>query len=305
MKNMLVTGVTGFIGSHLCNWFKHTFDVSSFSNHARVSDLFPDDLIEDAIGDVVDFSDIYKYIYYADTVIHCAGITGIDNVLSDPYKALKSNIIGAFNVLEAVAISVVKHCIMFSSGESLGTNTNIHKEFTQLPLYDDRWCYGLGKLVSEYASISSSKKGLPVTVVRPFNVYGPGQVGGGAIKTFILQALKNEPITIHGDGSQARSWCYVDDFAYGIWQIIQNTDKTVGRVFNIGNSDTIISILNLALLIKDILGSTSDIKFIEAPFVDVEYRVPDISNIKELGFYNYTNLETGILKTIEWFNGKL
>lgn len=307
MKRMLITGGTGFIGSNLCNLFKDKYEVTSFSDEKRLSPLF-DRSIKNILDTTSNYNKLYKRVGESDIVIHCAGITGIDNVLKQPYHTLTSNIQGVINVLDAIFGNDISHCIIFSSGESLGTNTKIREGFAQYPLYDDRWCYGISKLVAEYLSISRYKTApqyCPITVVRPFNIYGPGQVGGGAIKIFVIQALKNETITVHGDGYQVRSWCYIEDFCNAIKLIIDNTDKSIGKIYNIGNDKNELSILGLAVLIKHLLNSKSDIEFVKAPFVDVEYRVPDISEISKLGFYNGTDIKEGILKTAEYFKDKL
>ena len=290
---MLITGGTGFIGSNLCIRFKDKFTVTSFSDYDRVSGLFPRD-IKSICGTTSHLPELDKQ----NIIIHCAGVTGINKVLENPYNAIESNILGDINILSLKT----DHTIIFSSGEALGTNTNYKPDHIDFPLYDDRWCYGLSKLVSEYLSLSHIKVyNSPITVVRPFNVYGPGQVGGGAIKTFIQQVLNNELITVHGDGTQVRSWCYIDDFVNGIELIVENPDKSIGQIYNIGNNQTVISILDLAKLTVELLNSKSQIDFIEAPFVDVEYRVPEISDITKLGFFNYTQLEQGILNTAEWY----
>jgi len=298
MKKMLITGGTGFIGSNLCIRFSDKYKVTSFSDYDRVSDLFPRDKVQSICGTTLHLLDIKKQ----DIIIHCAGITGINKVLENPYKALESNILGDINILSLFNNMKPEHLIIFSSGEALGTNTNYKPDHIDFPLYDDRWCYGLSKLVAEYLSLSNIKVyNNPITVVRPFNIYGPGQVGGGAIRTFIQQALKDELITVHGDGSQVRSWCYIDDFVNGIELILENSNESIKKIYNIGNSQMVISILELAKLITELLNSKSQIDFVEAPFVDVEYRVPEISEITKLGFMNYTQLKDGILKTAEWF----
>jgi len=303
MKRMLITGGTGFIGSNLCEEFQDKYEVTSFSDCGRVSPLFDKTAVRSVKGSTSDYYELNRYLGKSDIVIHCAGVTGIDTVLQHPYGALFSNLQGVMNVIELITGSDVEHTIIFSSGEALGTNTKIKEGFAQYPLYDDRWCYGISKLVAEYLSLSRFRTAqTPITVVRPFNVYGPGQVGGGAIRTFILQALKNELITVHGDGSQVRSWCYIDDFVQGIRLIVENPDECIGKVFNIGNDQTVISILELAKLVVELLNSKSQIDFVKAPFIDVEYRVPDITAISKLGFHNVTDLKWGILNTAEYFS---
>lgn len=298
MKSMLITGGTGFIGSNLCIRFCDKYKLTSYSNYDRVSQLFPKDKVISICGDTSHLPELD----HQNIIIHCAGVTGINKVLEDPYKTIESNILGDINILSLFHKIQPDHIIIFSSGEALGTNTNYKPGHIDFPLYDDRWCYGLSKLVSEYLSLSHIKVyNSPVTLIRPFNIYGPGQVGGGAIKTFIMQALNNELVTVHGDGTQVRSWCYIDDFVNGVELIVDNPDKSIGNLYNIGNNQTVISILNLAKLIIGLLNSKSQIDFVKAPFIDVEYRVPEISEITQLGFFNYTQLKKGILNTAKWY----
>ncbi len=122
--------------------------------------------------------------------------------------------------------------------------------------------------------------GLPVVIVRPFNIYGPGQVGDSAMKSFILRALKNEVIKIHGDGSQIRAWCYIDDMIDALIAII-NRDISVGNVFNIGNPKSSLSIYNLVFLIKELLNSKSVVEFTDIIYNDVALRVPSILKAKK------------------------
>ena len=147
--------------------------------------------------------------------------------------------------------------------------------------------------------------GLPIVTVRPFNIYGPGQVGEGAVHHFVKRAIVNEEIQIHGDGDQIRSWCYIDDFVQGILLCIEK-DEAVGNSFNIGNPKGTITISMLAKLVKDIAKSKSEIVYILKTYVDVELRIPSIDKAKEiLGYIPKYDLEVGIERTINWYRGEL
>ena len=124
-----------------------------------------------------------------------------------------------------------------------------------------RWTYAVSKLAEEHLAIAyHQEKWLPTTVVRPFNVYGPGQVGEGALRNFIQRAINGEPIQIHGDGTQIRAWCYVDDMVEGVL-LAMSHPKAVGESFNIGNQRAVTTIYGLASAVVRVLESSSPITF--------------------------------------------
>ena len=147
--------------------------------------------------------------------------------------------------------------------------------------------------------------GLPIVTVRPFNIYGPGQTGEGALQVFIKRALKNEDIFINGDGSQIRAWCYVDDFVDCLLEVIENPNA-IGQSFNIGNARAVITILGLAQTVCRVLDSKSKIVFKEELSADVELRIPSVEKTeKVLGFKAKVDLDEGILLTAEYFKSIL
>jgi UDP-glucose 4-epimerase len=165
-----------------------------------------------------------------------------------------------------------------------------------------RWTYAVSKLAEEHLAIAyHHEKGLPTTVVRPFNVYGPGQVGEGALRTFIRRAIGNEPIEIHGDGTQIRAWCYVDDMIEAVL-LAMHHPKAVGESFNIGNQRAVTTIYGLASTVVRVLGSTSRISFTRKDYVDVELRIPSVEKASQLlGFDAKIDLEEGILRTADFY----
>jgi UDP-glucose 4-epimerase len=137
--------------------------------------------------------------------------------------------------------------------------------------------------------------------VRPFNVYGPGQVGEGAIHFFVKRALRGEPLEVHGDGSQIRAWCYVDDMVDGVLLCMVHPEA-VGESFNIGNERDVITIYGLANTVVRVLGSRSRIAFVPRPYADVELRIPVVEKAKRLlGFAAKVDLEEGIRRTAEYY----
>ena len=143
--------------------------------------------------------------------------------------------------------------------------------------------------------------GLPTVTVRPFNIYGPGQIGEGAIQIFIRKALKNEDIYIFGDGNQIRAWCYVDDMVDGILLSLTH-ENAVGESFNIGNARAVTTIYGLAQIVCRILNSKSKIVFKPALSADIELRVPNVIKAQNLiDFKAKVDLEEGIKQTANWY----
>ena len=146
---------------------------------------------------------------------------------------------------------------------------------------------------------------MPTVTVRPFNIYGPGQVGEGALMIFIQRALKNEEIQIHGDGNQIRAWCYIDDFIDGLMRVITNP-KAIGESFNIGNARAVLTIYGLAQTVVRVLASSSRIRFTRKDYADVELRVPSVAKAREMiGFEAKVDLEDGIQRTAEFFESQI
>jgi len=168
-----------------------------------------------------------------------------------------------------------------------------------------RWTYAVSKLAGEHlAHAYHAQHGLPVVTVRPFNVYGPGQTGEGAIQIFIRKALRNETIHIDGDGSQIRAWCYVDDFVDCLIRCIEHPGA-VGQSFNLGNARAVITILGLAQTVCRVLRSESQIVFDPPLSADIAIRIPSVQKAQELlGFKAKVDLEEGVMRTAEWFRSK-
>ena len=145
------------------------------------------------------------------------------------------------------------------------------------------------------------EKGFPSVSIRPFNIYGPGQIGEGAIQIFIKNVVKNKNIEIHGDGDQIRSWCYISDMIDGIMLTLENK-KAVGEIYNIGNPKGTITINSLAEKIVFLCKSKSKIRYIPKNYVDVELRIPSIEKAEiQLGFKPKVSLDEGIIKTYNWY----
>ena len=142
--------------------------------------------------------------------------------------------------------------------------------------------------------------GLPAVTVHPFNVYGPGQIGGGAIRAFIEAALAGRDLVVHGEGSQIRAWCYVDDMVSGVLSCLERPEA-VGQAFNIGNPRSSVTIYELALRVKRLTGCSGEIVFVPLGYTDVELRIPNVQKARELLFWEpKVELDDGLARTIAW-----
>jgi len=309
-KRVFITGGGGFIGSALAERLIKKNKIVIFDNFSRNSlrnkDFRHHRNLKIVKGDVLDLEELRKEINGADYVIHCAGIAGIDTVALSPTRTLEVNSVGSINVLKAA--SELKRCervVCFSTSEVFGQRA-FSSEETDMSVIgaagEARWVYAVSKLAEEHMAIAYHKeKGLPTTVVRPFNIYGPGQVGEGAIKLFIEKALRNETIYIHGEGTQIRACCYIDDMIDGTL-LTMTRPEAVGEAFNIGNNRSVTTIYGLANTIIRILGSKSAIEFSGKDQLDVELRIPSVKKAKAvLNFEAKVGLEEGIRRTAAYF----
>lgn len=311
-KKYFITGGAGFIANTIIrnllpegheiivydSFHRDTLSNSELSGHPNIKVIK---------GDVLDLRLLKESMNGSDSVIHAAGIAGIDTVIKSPVDTMKVNMIGTANVLEACLHHGISDRVLdFSTSEVFGTHAYRSTEKDQTisgSAGEARWTYAVSKLAGEHlAKAYHSQFNLPVVTVRPFNVYGPGQTGEGAIQIFIKKALQNEDITIHGDGVQIRAWCFVDDFVECIMKCLKS-EEAVGESFNIGNSRAVITILGLANLVCRVLSSKSKIIHTDPLSADVEIRVPSLDKAeKVLGFKAKVDLEEGIQKTAEWIS---
>jgi len=312
-QSIFITGGAGFIASHIVeqlidknkitvydNLERNALKYSSFKDHKNLTFIQ---------GDVLDQNKIKESIGDARTVIHAAAIAGIYSVGVNLTKTLKVNLLGTYNVLEASLAKKVDKIIDFSTSEVYGPFVYRGKEddrTTQGPVKERRWIYAVSKLAGEHmAHAYGHDFGMNITTVRPFNVYGPRQIGEGAIQQMVNRALKNEDLTVFNDGTQIRSWCYVSDFVDAILLALQ-TSKSSGEVFNIGNPQATTTVLGLAEKIIEMTKSKSKIVFKAHPGPEVEMRVPDIEKAKTLLNYEPKySLDKGLGLAIEWYSQNL
>lgn len=312
-KKIFLTGGAGFIGSKLCSILCEHNEIMLYDNLNRnaikKTNLLEKDNIKLVQGDILDLVKLQAVVneFKPNIVIHLAAIAGIDTVIKSPVNTMKVNMIGTYHILEAIKNLKIERFIDFSTSEVFGSYAYKVDEMhtTNLaPVGEARWTYSVSKLAGEHLAHSYYKEyGLPVVTVRPFNVYGPGQVGEGAIHQFVIRAIKDEEIQIHGDGDQIRSWCYIEDFIKGIILCLEK-EEAVGQSFNIGNPRATVTISMLAEVIKRVAQSNSEIKYVPKNYVDVELRIPSVEKAKNiLGFEPQYSLEEGITETIAWYRG--
>ena len=309
-KTIFITGGAGFIGSMLVGRLLDENRVVVYDNFTRNS--LKDKSYRDhpnlrvVNGDILDSETLGREMKGADIVVHCAAIAGIDSVIKSPVTTMRVNMLGSAGVLEAAAkLDRCDRVVCFSTSEIFGQHAFRSAEGDNAVLGqvgEARWTYAVSKLAEEHLSIAYHQEtGLPTTVVRPFNVYGPGQVGEGALRTFILRALNNETIEIHRDGTQIRAWCYVDDMVEGVL-LAMTHPRAVGESFNIGNQRAVTTIYGLANTVVRVLGSSSSIVFTRRDYADVELRVPSVSKARELlGFEAKVDMDEGIGYTAEHY----
>jgi UDP-glucose 4-epimerase len=307
-KVVFITGGAGFIGSTLASRLVEHNQVVLYDNLTRNS--LKDKPFKDhpnlrlVAGDVLDLEQLTQAMRGADIVVHCAAVAGIDTVIKSPVNTMRVNVVGSANVLEAASrLARCERVVCFSTSEIFGQHAFRSRESDSAvtgTVGEARWTYGVSKLATEHLAIAyHQERWLPTTVLRPFNVYGPGQVGEGALRTFILRALRNESLEIHGDGTQIRAWCYVDDMIDGVLLTMRHP-KAVGESFNIGNQRAVTTIFGLANTVVRVLGSRSSIVFTRRDYADVEIRVPSVSKSRELlGFVAKVDLEEGIRRTAD------
>jgi UDP-glucose 4-epimerase len=309
-KRIFMTGGAGFIGTALTQCLVNDNEIIIFDNLHRNSisstGLLQHKNVRFIQGDVLDLDHLKESMMGSHIIIHLAAIAGVDDVLKGAVRTLKVNVIGTFNVLEAALnLTGLERLVDFSTSEVFGTHAykvdELH-ETSQGAVGEARWTYAVSKLVGEHFGHAYYYEfGLPTVAIRPFNIYGPGQVGGGAIKAFILKAIKNENLIIYGDGSQIRAWCYVDDLIDGLMLTLTKSEA-VGNSFNIGNPRSTITIYNLAIEIIRLSGSASRIEFKPIDYSDIEIRVPNIDKARNiLGYEPKVELYEGILNTLKWY----
>ena len=293
---VLITGGAGFIGSHLADHYVsagHTvtlLDNFSTGSHTNIAHL--EGSVTTVDGDIRNIELVEKLTKETDLVLHMAAALGVNTILESPLESMSINITGSEVVLNAAA-KHKKRTIIASTSEIYGKNTKQPLNET-----DDRvvgapqkirWTYSDAKAIEEAMAFAlNQEKKLSVTTVRLFNTVGPRQTGryGMVVPRFVQAALKNQPLTVFGDGTQSRVFCHVHDAVQAIVTMAAN-DATIGDVYNVGGTGEV-TIKQLAEQVLKITGSNSAITYTPysdaypAGFEDIQRRVPDISKVKNV-----------------------
>lgn len=312
-KTILLTGGAGFIGSQLVKRLSPKNRIVIFDNLHRNALQYADSECSSNVrlvrGDVLDRDSLFDAVRGCDVVIHLAAIAGVDTVMEMPTHTMKVNLLGTLNALDAAVSTGAQRFVDFSTSEVFGSHVYMAEEHDATALGvvgESRWTYAVSKLAAEHLVSSYHKEhGLGTVTIRPFNVYGPQQVGVGAIHTFVVDALQDKDLVVHGDGNQIRSWCYVDDMIDGTLLCLEK-DEAVGHVFNIGNPRATVTVANLAHLVRRLCSSRSKIVYGYRDYVDVELRIPSIKKAQTLlGYWPKVDLEEGLARTIEWYRNRI
>lgn len=308
-KKIFITGGGGFIGTALTERLVQNNQVliydSGHRNAIKYTSLLEHPKVQFVQGDISDREKLAEAVKGCDIVIHLAAIAGINSVAINPLSTMKINLLGTYDLLEVVKEQVLERLVLFSTSEVYGPHVFRADEAemtTQGAVGVLRWTYATSKLAAEHlAHCYYCQYGLPLVIIRPFNIYGPRQVGEGAVHKFAVQAIANEDLKVYGDGNQIRAWCYIDDVVEAVLMTLTKKEA-VGQVFNVGNPNGTITILGLAQKIIRLSNSKSKIVFENCDYPDVELRVPDIKKAEEiLGFKPMVELDKGLRQTIDWY----
>lgn len=306
MSKIIVTGGGGFIGSHLCeSLIEDNHKVIAIDNFCSSDESNIEELKESSNFELIS-KDILATLSLPDNIdyiLHFASRASPEDYQNNPIHTLRTNTEGTLKMLKAADKHDAK--FMYASTSEVYGDPEIH------PQTEDYWgnvnpngprsCYDEGKRCGEAMIASFAKKNdLDYRIIRIFNTYGPRlrEDDGRVISNFITQALKGNPITVYGDGSQTRSFCYIEDLVRGI-RSAMNSEP--GEVFNLGNPDET-TILELAKVVKDVTGTDSEIVYKELPEDDPSRRKPDISKAEQkLDWKPQVRLEKGLKKTTKYF----
>lgn len=315
---VLVTGGAGYIGSHLADVLITTghyvtvLDNLSTGRITNIHHLLDHPRFRFICDTILNAPMVDKLVAEADAVYHLAATVGVKYVVENPLQCIVNNVRGTEVVLDA-AYRYWRRGVVASSSEVYGKSEKapLGEDDDSLlgPTAVGRWAYALSKALDEHLAFAHYHHGMPVSVVRYFNSYGPRLDPGGygsVVARFINQALAGRPITVFDDGRQTRCFTYIDDTVRGTL-LAGTLSQAEGKVFNIGNNRET-SILELAQMVRDAVNSEVEIEYIPytraygVRFEETRRRVPDTRRARDLlGFEAEISLEEGLLRTVDWF----
>ncbi|MEG3191407.1 UDP-glucuronic acid decarboxylase family protein [Lysobacter sp. D1-1-M9] len=314
-KRALVTGGAGFLGSHLCaRLLEDGYEVVAMDNLATGSmrnlrPLLGRGLIQFIEQDVVNPDEAQLAGFRADRIFNLACCASPLHYQADPEKTIRTCIDGSLNMLHLARQSGAR--IFLSSTSEVYGEPEVHPQMESyrgsVSSIGPRACYDEGKRCAEAAFFDYHRvHGTEIKVARIFNTYGPSMQAddGRVVSNLIVQALRNEPMTINGDGSQTRSFCYVDDLIEGIVRLMDSPAEVTGPV-NLGNPSEV-TVLQLSTRIIELTGSRSKLRHRPMPVDDPTRRCPDITLARQsLGWAPQVSLDEGLRRTIAWFEETL
>lgn len=306
MKRILVTGGAGFIGNHLCrrllNEGNYVICLDNFFTGLKrhIEDMLNNPNFELIEHDVVDPIDIT-----VDQIYNLACPASPPHYQYDPVKTMKTSVLGIINMLELA--KKYKATLLHASTSEVYGNPLVHPQqesyWGNVNPIGIRSCYDEGKRAAETLMMDYHRQyGVDIRIIRIFNTYGPNMdpKDGRVVSNCIVQAINGKDITIYGDGSQTRSFCYVSDLVDGAIKMMNNDKGFIGPV-NLGNPSER-TVLNLAEMVLEMTGSKSKITYKELPSDDPVKRKPDITKAQEiLGWEPKVDIKDGLVKTIEYF----
>jgi UDP-glucose 4-epimerase len=319
---VLITGGAGFIGSHLAEKYLglghevYIIDDLSTGTLNNIKHLQKDENLRNkffvTIDTILNHDALLELVGICDVVIHMAAAVGVQYILENPLSSIVTNIKGTEKVLE-LCNKFKKRVLLASTSEVYGKHMHAPLVETDNIIYGPstkfRWSYAASKLMDEFTALAYHRtKKLETIIIRLFNTVGPRQTGryGMVIPRFVQQALRDEPMTVYGDGSQTRTFTYVLDVVDAILELVESEDA-IGEVINIGGIEEI-SVKSLAEKIKELTVSDSEIKLIPfdevytKDFEDMQRRVPSIEKIGNLiGWKPTTGLDEILEKVVEYY----
>ena len=313
---ILVTGGAGYIGSHLVDRLVHlnhevtVIDDLSTGNLANLTAVRGDIRFVEAT--ILDADIVDTLVAGADVVFHLAAAVGVGHIIEQPLRSLVINTKGAENVIAA--------CVNHDRKLLLASTSEIYGKTAKMPMSEDddrvlgsttiaRWGYSTAKAIDEHLALAHAQHGLRMSIVRYFNSYGPRldpRGYGSVVANLMRQAIDNEPLTVHGDGSQTRCFTYVDDTVEGTLRAALDL-RGEGQIFNVGN-DHETSIIDLATAIIAMTGSSSTVQHVSYEqrfgkgFEDTKRRIPDVQRARTvLDFNAGISLQDGLQRTLAWW----
>lgn len=296
--HVLITGGAGFIGSHLTKQLLGRgdsvaiLDNMTTGNFDNIQPFLKNKHFSFAIDDLSNALVLDRLASQADAIVHLAAAVGVQLVVEKPTETIETNVLGTHAVLNAARRYRCRTLIASTSevyGKGVRIPFNEEDDLLLGPSSRSRWSYATSKLLDEFLGLAAHREhGLPVTIMRFFNTVGPGQTGryGMVVPRFVRQAVRNEPITVYGDGEQSRCFCHVADTVRALQLLLDAPETTSGEVYNIGSSEEV-TINQLAQTVIERTDTVSTINYIPysdayAPgFEDMRRRVPDTAKIHQ------------------------